>query len=78
MKSNETLGIVAGDRGYKVSSNGSLGVYDKQGKLTLAYGKKNDLPNRVAFVGVQDVIKMTPITSLSNCFCNYVVDYTVV
>ncbi|BEM41782.1 hypothetical protein SME13J_04010 [Serratia marcescens] len=54
MKSNDTLGIVANDRGYKVSSNGSLGVYDKQGKLTLAHGKTDDLPNQIVFVDVRD------------------------
>ncbi|EBN4156577.1 hypothetical protein Q2589_004604 [Salmonella enterica] len=63
MKSNNTLGIVVSDRGYKVSSNGSLGIYDRQGKRTLVYGRTDDLPDLIVFVDVRDGKKMTFDTS---------------
>ncbi|EHW0705395.1 hypothetical protein V4F76_003250 [Salmonella enterica] len=63
MKSNNPLGIVVSDRGYKVSSNGSLGIYDRQGKRTLVYGRTDDLPDLIVFVDVRDGKKMTFDTS---------------
>lgn len=54
MRKQSTLGVVANDRGFKVSSDGSLGIYDELGNLTLAYGPLSNSPSRLFFVDVRD------------------------